>query len=181
LSTKRKVERKFILNLGWIPKHSKHLIKTVTAADVIGENEYTSENRVEAIAKQNEDQLLRDVRHLTSMSTITTVEAYIRRGEEQEILNGLNNWRDRKLYKFIDLPWLTRLFRIANEDESSTIYLERVPKTQEETEVVPIPTNKDHVIEDLKERIELNNKNRDRNVAVIGAGSIGAALLFSFL
>lgn len=36
LNTKRKVERKFVLNLGWIPKHSKHLIKTVTAADVIG-------------------------------------------------------------------------------------------------------------------------------------------------
>jgi predicted alternative tryptophan synthase beta-subunit len=37
------------------------------------------------------------------------------------------------------------------------------------------------VIEDIKERIELNNKNRDRNVAVVGAGSAVAALLFSLL
>lgn len=59
---------------------------------------------------------------LAQMSTITTVEAYVRRGEEREILNGLNNWRDRKLYKFIDLAWLSRLFRIANEAESSTVY-----------------------------------------------------------
>ena len=115
------------------------------------------------------------------MATITTVEAYVRRGEQKEILNGLNNWRDRKLYKFTDLPWLTRLFRITNEEEASTIYLERVPKTEEETEVVPIPTNKQHVIEDLRERIEMNNKNRDRNVLAVGAGSIAGALLFGML
>lgn len=115
------------------------------------------------------------------MNTITTVEAYVRRGEEREVLNGLNNWRDSKFYKFIDLPWLSRLFRISNEAESSAIYLERVPKTEEETEVVPIPTNKQHVIDDLRERIELNNKTRDRNVTLIGAGSIAAAVLFSIL
>jgi hypothetical protein len=100
--------------LGWIPKNSKHLIKTLTAADVIGENEYTTENRVEALEKQKYDKLLRDPRQLAQMSTITTVEAYVRRGEEKEILNGLNNWKDRKLYKFIDLAWLSRLFRISN-------------------------------------------------------------------
>lgn len=49
------------------------------------------------------------------MNTITTIEAYVRRGEEREILNGLNNWRDQKLYKYIDLAWLSRLFRISNE------------------------------------------------------------------
>ena len=98
------------------------------------------------------------------MNTITTVEAYVRRGEEREIFNGLNNWKDQKFYKYIDLAWLSRLFRISNESESSVIYLERVPKSEEESEVVPIPTNKQHVIDDLKERIELNNKTRDRNV-----------------
>ncbi len=56
-----------------------------------------------------------------------------------------------------------------------------MPKTEEETEVVPIPTNKGQVIDDLKERIELNNKNRDRNAVAVGAGSIGAAILFSLL
>lgn len=32
--------------MGWIPKDSKHLVKTLTAADVLGENEYTAENRI---------------------------------------------------------------------------------------------------------------------------------------
>lgn len=115
------------------------------------------------------------------MSTITTIEAYVRRGEEREILNGLNNWRDQKLYKYIDLAWLSRLFRISNESESSVVYLERVPKSEEESEVVPIPTNKQHVIDDLKERIELNNKSRDRNVKAVGIASLTAASLLSFL
>lgn len=93
----------------------------------------------------------------------------------------MTNWRDRKLYKFIDLPWLSRLFRISNEAESSTVYLERIAKSEEETEVVPIPTNKQHVIEDLKERIELNNKNKDRNVTVVSVGSLAAAVLFAVI
>jgi hypothetical protein len=96
-------------------------------------------------------------------------------------LNGLNNWKESKFYKYIDLPWLSRLFRIANEAESSAIYLERVPKTEEETEVVPIPTNKQHVIDDLKERIEMNNKTKDRYVTAVNLGSITSALLFSVL
>lgn len=81
--------------------------------------------------KQKYDKLLRDPRQLAQMSTITTVDAYIRRGEEQDVLNGLNNWRDRKLYKFIDLAWIGRLFRISNEAESSTVYLERVGRSEE--------------------------------------------------
>lgn len=157
------------------------MVKTLTAADVIGENEYTEENRIEAIEKQKKDKLLRDPRQLASMTTITTVEAYVRRGEEREVLNGLNNWRDQKFYKFIDLNWLTRLFRISNEAEATTVYLERVAKSEEESEVVPIPTNKQQVIEDLKERIELNNKNRDRNVLIGTAGSLAGALLLSVL
>lgn len=181
ITTKRRVERKFVLNMGWIPKNSKHLVKTLTAADAIGENEYTAENRVEAMEKQRNDQLLRDPRLLSSMNTITTVDAYVRRGEEREILNGLNNWKDRKFYKFIDLAWLSRLFRMSNEAEASTIYLERVQRSEEETEVVPIPTSKQHVIDDLRERIEMNNKNKDRNVTIVGAGSIAAAVLFGLL
>lgn len=81
--------------------------------------------------KQKYDKLLRDPRQLSQMSTITTVDAYIRRGEEQDVLNGLNNWRDRKFYKFIDLAWLGRLFRMPNEAESSTVYLERVGRSEE--------------------------------------------------
>jgi hypothetical protein len=133
------------------------------------------------LQKQKVDQLYRDPRNLAAINTITTIEAYVRRGEEREILNGLNNWRDQKLYKYIDLAWLSRLFRITNESESSVVYLERVPKSEEESEVVPIPTNKQHVIDDLKERIELNNKSRDRNVKAVGVASFSAAVLLSFL
>jgi hypothetical protein len=79
------------------------------------------------------------------------------------------------------LPWLCRLFRVSNEAEAGVVYLERVPKNEEESEVVPIPTNKKHVIDDLKERIELNNKNRDRNIAVVGAGSIASAILLAVI
>jgi hypothetical protein len=61
------------------------------------------------------------------------------------------------------------------------IYLERVPKTEEETEVVPIPTNKQHVIDDLKERIEMNNQTKDLYVAAVSAGSLASAILFSIL
>jgi len=131
--------------------------------------------------KQAQDKLLRDPRHLASMSTITTVEAYVRRGEEREVLNGLNNWKDQKLYKYIDLEWLSRLFRIPNEAESSTVYLERIAKTEEESEVVPIPTTKQIVIEDLKERIELNNKTKDRNVYWGTIGSLAGGLLLGIL
>lgn len=130
LANKRKVERKFIINMGWIPKHSKHLVKTLTAADALGENQYTDENRIEALEKQSYDNLYRDPRNLENVLTITTLEAYVRKGEERDILNGLNNWKESKLYKFIDLPWLSRLFRIANESESSVVYLERVPKSE---------------------------------------------------
>jgi hypothetical protein len=35
LTTKRKVEQKFVLKMGWIPKNSKHLVKTLTAPDAI--------------------------------------------------------------------------------------------------------------------------------------------------
>lgn len=115
------------------------------------------------------------------MSTITTVEAYVRRGEERDILNGLNNWRDQKFYKFIDLNWLTTLFRISNSAEAGTVYLERVAKSEEELEVVPIPTTKQHVIEDLKERIELNNKTKDRNILFGTAGSFVGGLLLALL
>lgn len=61
------------------------------------------------------------------------------------------------------------------------VYLERVPKSEEESEVVPIPTNKQHVIDDLKERIELNNNSRDRNVMAVGVASLIAGSLLSFL
>jgi hypothetical protein len=37
------------------------------------------------------------------------------------------------------------------------------------------------VIEDLKERIEMNNKNKDRNIVGVAAGSIGAGLLFALI
>lgn len=45
--------------MGWIPKSSKHLIKTTAAPDSIGENDY-SEDRITAIELQKVDNLVRD-------------------------------------------------------------------------------------------------------------------------
>ena len=48
--------------------------------------------------------------------------------------------------------------------ESPTVYLERIAKIEEERSCSNSTTKVMIVIEDLKERIELNNKTKDRNV-----------------
>jgi hypothetical protein len=155
---KKRVERKFVINMGWIPKKNKHLVKTTCTYDVIGENEYT--DRAEAVEKQKVDNLTRDPVLINFIWPITTVDAIIRRGEHKDPANGLNNWAEQHLYKFIDLTKLSTLFRISNSDESSLIYLERLARNEEESEVVPIPATKETVIEDFKERIEMNNRTK---------------------
>jgi hypothetical protein len=56
---------------------------------------------------------------------ITNVTAYIRQGEQESKVNGRINWAKNNLYKWIDLPLLTRAFRVPNEEEAEAIYLER--------------------------------------------------------
>lgn len=40
---RNRINRKFLVNLGWIPKASKHFIPKTLAYDVLGENDYSSD------------------------------------------------------------------------------------------------------------------------------------------
>jgi hypothetical protein len=71
-------KRKFILNLGWIPKSRKHLVFDTFADDFIGEEIYA--DRQEAVEKQNKDGIFRDPLIPDISVPITNVTAYVRRG-----------------------------------------------------------------------------------------------------
>jgi hypothetical protein len=71
--------RKFIINLGWIPRSRKHLVYDSVDTDAYGEETYTT--REEALAKQNQDGLVRDPLTPNTTVPVTNLTAYIRRGE----------------------------------------------------------------------------------------------------
>jgi hypothetical protein len=118
--------RKFIINLGWIPRSRKHLVYTTVPENVIGEETY--QDREEALRKQDADGLIRDPLQPELSVPVTNVTAYVRRGEQEDRLNGRINWADNLLYKWINLQELTRVFRVFNEEEGETVYLERTAK-----------------------------------------------------
>lgn len=105
--------RKFIINLGWIPRSRKHLVYDSVETDAYGEETYSK--REEALAKQKQDGLIRDPLCPDTTVPVTNLTAYIRRGEAQDVVNGRVNWKDHSLYKWIDLTLLTRVFRVFNE------------------------------------------------------------------
>ena len=41
--------------------------------------------------------------------------AYVRKGEEKDVLRGYNNWPESNLYKFIDLSFFTKVLGIVND------------------------------------------------------------------
>jgi hypothetical protein len=118
--------RKFIINLGWIPRSRKHYVFDTIPDDVLGEETYA--NRSEAVAKQSQDGLIRDPLTPSISVPVTNVTAYVRLAEAEDRANGRINWKTNFLYKWIDLNLLTRVFRIFNEEEGETIYLERTFK-----------------------------------------------------
>ena len=59
---------------------------------------------------------------------ITNLTVYVRRAECEDRVNGRINWKENYLYKWIDLNLLTRVFRVFNEEEGETVYLERTFK-----------------------------------------------------
>ncbi len=59
---------------------------------------------------------------------VTNLTCYIRKGEHEDRINGRINWTRNYLFKFIDLKLLTRVFRVANQAEGETVYLERTFK-----------------------------------------------------
>jgi hypothetical protein len=105
-------KRKFILNLGWIPRSRKYLVYNSFSSDFLGEQIYN--NRQEALAKQREDGLPRDPLVPETTVPITNISAYVRRGEVEDKINGRVNFKKNYLYKYIDLNVLTRVFRVFN-------------------------------------------------------------------
>lgn len=106
-------KRKFLLNLGWIPRSRKYLIYETFSSDFIGEE--VCKDRQEALFKQTEDGLHRDQLLGESTVPITNISAYVRRGEVEDKFNGRVNFKENYLYKWIDLTLLTRVFRVFNE------------------------------------------------------------------
>ena len=118
--------RKFLINLGWIPKSRKYLVYDTIDIDAFGEEVYT--DRQEALQKQEEDGIVRDPLVPELTSAITNVTAYVRKGEHEDRFSGRVNWKENYLYKWIDLKLLTKVFRVFNEEEGETVYLERTFK-----------------------------------------------------
>jgi len=112
--------------MGWIPKSIKHLVFITVPEDILGEETYS--DREEAIQKQSEDGLVRDALLPEFTVPVTNITCYIRRGEKADPWNGRQNFKDNYLFKYIDLNILTRAFRVFNEEEGETVYLERTIK-----------------------------------------------------
>lgn len=120
------INRKFVINLGWIPRSRKHQVYTTVGIDAYGEEPYPDRN--EALKKQAADGLRRDPLMPDMTVPVTNLTCYIRKGEIEDRINGRVNWKDNYLYKFIDLKLLSRVFRIQNQAEGETVYLERTFK-----------------------------------------------------
>ena len=72
---------------------------------------------------------------------LTEVVGLVRKGEKENWLVGNRNWPEHGNFQFIDLPYMTNLFRFFNIDSSSSAYIERIiEKYDEDSEGnYPIP------------------------------------------
>lgn len=84
--------RKFIINLGWIPRSRKHLVYNSIDNDSFGEEIYTE--RDEAIEKQTEDGIPRDPLTPQLTVSVANITAFVRNGESEDRLNGRINWKE---------------------------------------------------------------------------------------
>jgi hypothetical protein len=62
-------------------------------------------------------------------SPIINITAYVRKAEKEDKLNGRTNYLNERLYKWINLYGLTRNFRVFNQAEAESIYLEKAPRS----------------------------------------------------
>lgn len=83
--------RKFIMNLGWIPRSHKHLAYDTINEDIFGEEVYTE--RIDALKKQKEDGLVRDILCPEQTVPVTNMTAFVRKGEAEDKVNGRINWK----------------------------------------------------------------------------------------
>lgn len=57
---------------------------------------------------------------------LTEITGIVRRGESSSFIHGRRNWKNEGVYKFIDLNFMARFFRLFNLDAASTAYIERI-------------------------------------------------------
>lgn len=115
-----------MINVGWVPKGSKHLIIEGAGYGAIPDNDY-SETLTDSREKSYEgDGLERLSPEVENWFPVSSVTAYVRKGEQKDILRGYNNWPESHLFKFIDLSFCTKIFGIINHHEASTVYLDRI-------------------------------------------------------
>lgn len=121
----RKLERNLIVCLGWVPKELKNKIEDNDSPVPL--TEYSNETHPDFLLV--EDGFNRDLALEDYYVPLTKLTGYVRGGESRNILKGLNNWRFEQHYKFIDLSYMARWFRIVNHDSASVAYIERVVDT----------------------------------------------------
>lgn len=85
------INRKFVINLGWIPRSRKHQVYTTVDIDAYGEEPYPDRN--EALEKQANDGLTRDPLMPSMTVPVTNLTCYIRKGEKEDRINGRINWQ----------------------------------------------------------------------------------------
>lgn len=72
--------RRFVLNMGWIPKSRKHLVYSTVPNNVLGEEIYL--DREEALTKQKKDGIIRDPLAVNSARPVVNITAFVRKAEE---------------------------------------------------------------------------------------------------
>lgn len=97
-----------MLNLGWIPKESRHKIRNAAAIDILKFDDLPEELAADEDAPAT-----------------STISAYVRKGEQRDIVRGYNNWHSEKLFKFIDLNLMERLFSTVHASFRH-VYLDRI-------------------------------------------------------
>ena len=126
-SKSRKFSRSVVINLGWIPKESKHLIVDASGVGAIEENDYSDVGEAKQISRDKNDGIDREAANSDYYwMPASTVTAYVRKGEKKDILRGYNNWPKQHVYHFIDLPFFSRIFGTAAHYEAEKVYFDRV-------------------------------------------------------
>jgi len=74
---------------------------------------------------------------------LTEITGIVRKGEEEDILNGRRNWKKEGVYTYIDLDFMSRFFRLYNHNTSKLAYIERIVPSYEdqEEELYPVPAS----------------------------------------
>ncbi|CAD8044894.1 unnamed protein product [Paramecium primaurelia] len=133
-----------MVNLGWVPKDNISDIQM--GQEPIGTTTYENVPH-----NEDDDQLTGFNRNIANMEEdyqMPFVEfvGMVRRGEEEDILKGRRNWPREGVYNYIDLWFMSKLYRSFNLTDSSAAYIERLVQEydEESANLYPIPATKDN-------------------------------------